>query len=325
MDPWVIDIPAPLRWLLVHGAILPRRPQQSAEAYRKIWTDRGSPLLTNLIDVTEKVRGHLESEGFIVESAMRYGKPSLSHALQKLAARKVDEIVLFPLYPQYSLAATESSLRACDTALKALSYAPRTTWVKPFYQHPLFIDAFAQVATRELEHASYDHLLFSFHGLPERQIRKTDATKQHCFATEQCCATISDANKDCYRAQCFRTAHLIAQKMGLPTQRYTVCFQSRLGNTPWIKPYTDELYRELPKRGVKRLAVMCPAFVADCLETLEEIRIRGRADFIAQGGEELQLVGSLNASDTWAAAVAQMVREECQQSLRPVVSALAAG
>jgi ferrochelatase len=317
MDPDVIDIPYPLRWLLVHGAILPKRPAASAEAYRKVWTDRGSPLMNFHLDLTDQVRIELENSTpgkWSVEAAMRYGQPSIESKLRKLAQEGIKETHIFPLYPQYSLAATRSSVeetrRAAQRVASQTGTEMRLKFLPAFYQQKDFIEAFAQVARTALADYNYNHLLFSFHGLPERQIKKTDPTGgKHCLADASCCDEISDVNRDCYRAQSFQTAHAIARALQLPREKYTVCFQSRLGRTPWIQPFTDVLYAELPKKGVRKLAVMCPAFVADCLETLEEIQIRGRADFIAQGGEELKLVPSLNATSGWVSAVAKMVGE----------------
>jgi ferrochelatase len=306
MDPYVIDIPLPLRWLLVHGAILPKRPVLAAAAYQKVWTERGSPLLFHLLDLTEKVQIQL-GNSWKVQPAMRYGEPSLRQALNQLQKLNISELVVLPLYPQYSLAATESSIQECLKELKYLKWDVPVRFVKHFFESESFIKAFAAVARESLGGYSYDHLLFSFHGLPERQIRRTDSSGIYCLSSELCCDQMNEANQNCYKAQCYRSARLIAQELNLDSDRYTICFQSRLGRTPWIKPYTDDFYRELPKKGVRRLAVMCPAFVADCLETLEEVQIRGKEEFIRNGGEDLKLISSLNSSDAWANTVSQLV------------------
>jgi protoporphyrin/coproporphyrin ferrochelatase len=307
MDPWVVDIPFPLRWLLVHGLILPKRPRMASAAYRKIWTERGSPLLVHHLDLTEKVRAAL-GPAWAVRPAMRYGSPSLEKAARELREEGVGEVVLFPLYPQYSLAATRSSVeRARETLGRELPGVPVRA-VPAFYEDPGFLDAFASVARQSLHAFEPDFTLFSFHGLPERQVRKTDPTGNHCLASGTCCDRIGGPNRDCYRAQCFATARGIASRLGLEPARFAVSFQSRLGRTPWIQPFTDRLYAELPSRGVRRLAVICPSFVADCLETLEEVAIRGRDSFLAAGGRELLLVPSLNASEPWSAAVAELAR-----------------
>lgn len=305
MDPFVIDIPFPFRWLLVHGAILPRRPAKSAEAYRKIWSERGSPLLEHLMSLCSQVREIAEPARWVVKGGMRYGNPSIRAALTEFKSEGISEVVVFPLYPQYSLAATESSIRATQRIARKVAAGMKIRFVPAFYQDPGFISAFAQVARDALQGSEHEHLLFSFHGLPERQIKKTDRTVKgaHCLQSADCCERISEVNRDCYRAQSYATARALAAQLGVGPDRYSVCFQSRLGRTPWIRPYTDQLYVELAGRGVKRVAVMCPAFVADCLETLEEIRIRGQADFQKLGGSELKLIPSLNASPAWARAV----------------------
>lgn len=306
MDPYVIDIAWPLRWFFVHALILPKRPKLSGAAYEKIWTDRGSPLRFHLEDLTEKTV-KLLGDGWNVKPAMRYGEPSIKNALREFVDEGVTEVKVVPLYPQYSLAATESSIAESERLRKKFARGLKLRFQSAFYSDPGFIEAFASVAKTALQDFSHDFVLFSFHGLPERQVKKTDKTGAHCLSKSDCCAAIAESNRDCYRAQCFTTAKLLARALHLKPGSYDVSFQSRLGRTPWIKPYTDKLYEELPKRGIKRLAVICPAFVSDCLETLEEIAIRGREDFIRKGGEELRLVPSLNASDVWAHALAKMV------------------
>jgi ferrochelatase len=304
MDPYVIDIPYPMRWLLVHGAILPKRPAVSAEAYRKVWHERGSPLLMHLHDLVMQVKRVADPKDWLVIGGMRYGKPSIQAALEEFKAAGIRDVLVVPLYPQYSLAATESSVVHTQKIAERVAPGLKLGFLPAFYADAGFIDSFAQVARKSLDGYDYEHMLFSFHGLPERQVRKTDRSGgNHCLKSENCCATLTDANRDCYRAQCYATARSIAGKLGLAPERYTVCFQSRLGRTPWIKPYTDLMYIELARRGVKRLAVMCPAFVADCLETLEEVQIRGSEDFKKAGGEELRLVPSLNSEPEWARAV----------------------
>jgi len=306
MDPFVIDIPAAARWALVNLIILPRRPKASGEAYRKIWTDRGSPLLFHTLDLAEKVRALLPE--CRVEPCMRYGHPSIESAVRQLVAHGVDRIVALPLYPQYSLAATESSRVELQRVVAEAGFRGEVRVVGDFFDEVTFIRAFADRIRRSLAEFKSDHLLMSFHGIPERHVRKTDPTGAHCLASESCCDRIVEANRLCYRAQCFATARAIARELGMGPSDYTVSFQSRLGRTPWIKPYTDLLYGPLAKRGIKRLAVACPAFVADCLETLEEVQIRGREQFIEEGGEDLRLIPSLNSDPLWAESVSRLVR-----------------
>ncbi len=307
MDPWVIDIPGPLRWLLVHGLILPKRPAKSAAAYRKIWTERGSPLLVHLEDLTAKV-AHQLGPDWSVLAAMRYGEPSIRSGFEQLRDSGVSEITVLPLYPQYSLAATESSIRESRKISAELCPGIPLHFVDPFYDDPLFIQSFIERAHEGLKGYLFDHVLFSFHGLPEHQVKRPDVKQTQCLVKVECCNEETEVRRTCYRAQCLDTAKQIANGMGLQDSQYTVCFQSRLGRRPWLKPFTDELLRTLPARGIRRLAVLCPSFVSDCLETLEEIEIRGKQDYLENGGEDLKLVSSLNSSDSWVNAVAQMAR-----------------
>jgi ferrochelatase len=307
MDPWVIDIPAPLRWLLVHGAILPTRPAKSAEAYAQIWTERGSPLMFHTMDLAERVRERLGA-GYVVRAAMRYGQPSIEKGLRELKDAGVEKVRVLPLYPQYSLSATRTAIDATLRASRRVGFTAPMQILPDFFGDRGFLRAFTEVARPVLGDFKPDHVLFSFHGLPERHVRKTDATGKHCFSSGACCDRVGESNRQCYRAQSFHTARELARELGLGAGGWQVSFQSRLGRTPWIKPYTDLLYEPLVQQGVKRLAVMCPAFVADCLETLEEIQIRGREQFRAAGGEELRLVPSLNSSPAWVEAVCGMVK-----------------
>jgi ferrochelatase len=307
-DPRVIDINAIGRALLLHLIILPTRPAKSAEAYRKVWDDsRGSPLLAHSKDLTAAVQAKLGA-GWRVELAMRYGNPSIAHALEVLRGANVDRIVVLPLYPQYAMSSTETSVeRVKELATKT---DPPLAFVPAFYADAGFLAAFAAVARPALAEARPDHVLFSFHGLPERQIKKVDPTGTHCLQSATCCDAISDRNASCYRAQCYATARELGSRLGVTD--YTVCFQSRLGRTPWIQPHTDVLLDDLAKQGKKRLAVLCPAFVADCLETLEEIGMRAREQFKAAGGDELTLVPSLNATPAWVDAVCAMAERHAR-------------
>lgn len=312
MDPFVIDIPWPARAALVHGFVLPFRPKKSSDAYKKVWTTRGSPLLFHLEDLAAKVAPLLPQ--YRVLTAMRYQKPSIRAALEQLQAREVSDITVFPLYPQYSLAATESSILKVREEARSLGLSSTLRFVPAFYNSPPFQQAFAEATREALADFSADYILFSFHGLPERQVKKTDATGGHCAPeAHDCCERIVDANASCYRAQSFATAHALARRLDFAPEdfgkKYSVSFQSRLGRTPWIRPYTDFVLSELARRGVRKLAVVCPSFVADCLETLEEIAIRGREQFRSEGGGELRLVPSLNSRESWAKAIAEIVKE----------------
>lgn len=307
-DPRVIDIPAWARKLLLELVILPFRPRRSGEAYAKIWTERGSPLLFHGLDLAEKVRRRL-GDSVVVALGMRYGRPSIARALAELRKEGVDRIVVFPLFPQYSSAATGSAIEKVQLEAARLWNTPYLHVVEPFYDHPAFLDACAKIARPVLDEARAEKVLFSFHGVPERHCRKSDETGAHCFAREDCCASIVEANRNCYRAQCYRTADLLAERLGVPPERRIVTFQSRLGRTPWIRPYTDEVIVELGRKGTKRAAILSPAFVADCLETLEELGMREAESFRASGGEKLWVVPAVNADDSWADGVVAIATE----------------
>lgn len=306
-DPRVIDINPLGRWLLLTLFILPRRPRVSAAAYQKIWTDRGSPLLVRSQELARKVALELESE-FEVELAMRYGRPSIQGAVDRLRRKGIQELIALPLYPQHAASSTGSSMHAVYRALGGAWDVLPVKIGGAFHSAPDFLEAFAQVGAPVIAAARAQHVLFSFHGLPQRQVRKSDPSGSHCLQSADCCDRVVAANVNCYRAQAFETARALAQRLGLAEGAYEISFQSRLGRTPWIQPYTDLLLPALAKRGVRRLAVMCPSFVADCLETLEEIGIRGRESFVAAGGEELVLVPSLNSHPAWVQAVVRMAR-----------------
>jgi ferrochelatase len=316
MDPRVIDLPKALRMLLVFGVILPFRPKKSAAAYRKIWTELGSPLLVHSLRLREKVKTALKSAP--VELGMRYGSPSLSDALGKLLAEGVTHLRVIPLYPQFSLASTQSALDQLDKILPE-SLKEKTEVKMDFFQEPGFIRAFVNLGQKWISDFKPDHILFSFHGIPERHVKKTDLSGATCLPETQnqygkCCETLSSQNRYCYRAQCFATARAIATELSLSQAQYSVSFQSRLGRTPWIKPFTDLRYGELARSGVKRLLVFSPSFVADCLETLEEIQIRGLEQFQAEGGEELKLVPSLNDGDVFSDTLATWFFDESEHS-----------
>ena len=301
-DPKVIDLPGPLRWLFLHAVILPFRPRRSAAQYASIWGSEGSPLLVNGRALRDAVAKRL-GEGFEVALGMRYGKPSLASALEGLRNSDLTEIAVLPLYPQYAESATGSSVERIRQ-IAAATPTPPLRILPPFYDEPGFLDAFAGVARPVLEDFRPDYVLFSYHGLPERQVRAADASGRHCLAHPDCCAVVGADNRRCYRAHSFAITRGLAERLGLATDRHGVAFQSRLGRARWIEPHTDVVIPELAARGVRRLAICCPSFVADCLETLEEIGIRARDQWNDVGGEALILVPSLNADPRWVEAVA---------------------
>jgi ferrochelatase len=306
-DPRVIDIGAVGRWALLNLVILPFRPAQSARAYQKVWMTEGSPLLVHSRALTEGVRRAL-GPGYVVELGMRYGAPSIPAALEKLQAVQPGKIVVAPLFPQYSAAATGSAVERVFQVLGGAWNVPAVETLGAFHDDPGFLDAFAAVARRHLDGFRADHVLFSYHGLPERQVKKSDPSGAHCLASAGCCDALVEQNRYCYRAHCYATTRGLASRLELGPDRHSVSFQSRLGRTPWIRPYTDLVLPELARAGKKRLAVMCPAFVADCLETVEEIGIRAREQWRSLGGEELLLVPSLNADPLWVETVVRLVR-----------------
>lgn len=306
-DPRVVDIPAVARWLLLHGIILRVRPSQSAAAYRSIWTDAGSPLLVYSRALQEGVQQRL-GDGYVVELAMRYGQPSLADAIERLLAHDLERLLILPLFPQYASATTGSVLERAFELLQQRHVVFPVETMGAFYDAPGFIDALATVTRETLAAHSPDFVLFSYHGLPERQVRKAESDTSLCDMQAPCPA-VGPGNRYCYRAQCFATTRRVIERLGLDAERTGVSFQSRLGRTPWTRPYTDFELPELAKRGIKRLAIACPAFVSDCLETLEEIGIRAREQWLELGGEELFLVPGLNDHPVWMEAVTDMVRQ----------------
>ncbi len=307
-DPRVIDISPVGRWMLLNFIILPFRPRMTSEAYKKIWTKRGSPLYFHGIDLTRKL-AQLLGDQVRVELAMRYQEPSILQALRSFSEADIDRIIVIPLFPQYSSAAWGSAVEKVQEEANKLWNMPSIQVIPPFYDHPAFIESHAAIAKPVLANASPERVMMSFHGLPERHVIKSDLDGAHCLQSANCCACIAPANRYCYRAQCFATARALAVRLGLAEDEYEVTFQSRLGRSPWIKPYTDIRVRELAVQGVKRLAILSPSFVADCLETIEELGIRAREDFLAHGGDDLTLVPSLNADDRWAQALVQIIHD----------------
>ncbi|MCC8410320.1 ferrochelatase [Mucilaginibacter sp. UR6-1] len=307
MDPRVIDVNAALRTFLVKAVIVPFRAPKSAKLYKEIWDDvNGSPLKYYSILQRDALQQRLGDE-YMVELAMRYQNPSIELALDNLKNALVDSIRVIPLFPQYASASTGSVYEKVMRLMKDWPTPPPVSFVNSFYDDDLVIKTFADNA-RKYDPASYDHILFSFHGLPQRQLIKADHTHSHCLKVNDCCQTINDKNKFCYSAQSYHTAKLIAAELNIAQEDYTVCFQSRLGNDPWVQPYTSEIIHKLAKEGKKRLLVFCPAFVADCLETVYEVTEEYGAEFKALGGQEVQLVESLNDSPVFIDALERMVR-----------------
>jgi len=306
MDPKVIDINPVGRWFLINCIIAPLRAPKSAKLYESIWTKEGSPLLIHGENLTQKLRVAL-GDKIPVAFGMRYRKPSLKNALIELRDKKVDRIIAIPLYPQYSSAATGSTIEAINKAKKQISGLPEIKVIRRFHQLPEYMDALIETA-EQFDRSQYDHVLFSFHGIPERQITKTSAELGDGKCSfGSCCEVITERNQYCYRANCIQTALTIAQRLNIPKENYTICFQSRLGRTPWLQPFSDQVVIDLAKQGKKKLLAFSPAFVADCLETIHEIGVEYNELFREHGGEKVQLVPSLNSNDKWVEGLKKMV------------------
>ncbi|HZL13558.1 MAG TPA: ferrochelatase [Verrucomicrobiae bacterium] len=304
MDGRVLDTPWPVRFCVVNFAILPSRPKESAHAYEKIWTREGSPLIVTSRNVQKKLQ---ERVSVPVELAMRYQNPSIENAIEKLRGAKVNELLLIPLFPHYAMSSYESAVERVKKVARQLAPEMKIEVQPPYFDWPDYISALVAAAKDHLE-SGYDHLLFSFHGVPERHLRKSDPTGCHCLKVENCCEVPSPAHATCYRAQCFKTVAAFVKLAGVPAEKFSVSFQSRLGRDPWLKPYTDLELAEFPKRGLKKLLVICPAFVSDCLETLEEINLRGRETFLAAGGKEFAQIPCMNEHPLWILALEKMAR-----------------
>jgi protoporphyrin/coproporphyrin ferrochelatase len=319
MDGRVLDVSWPLRAFIVYGCILPFRPRQSAEAYHKVWTAEGSPLIVT----SKRVHAELQKRVSVpVELAMRYQNPTIESAVQNLARKGVTDLLLIPLFPHYAMSSFETAVERVKEMLIRLAPQMSLKVEPPYYDMPDYIAALVGSAADYLA-KGFDHLLFSFHGVPERQIKKSDPTGCHCLTATNCCETIRPAHATCYRAQCFKTVAAFAAKAGLPAGKYSVSFQSRLGRTPWLKPYTDFELPRLAQEGKKRMLVICPAFVSDCLETLEEIGMRGRETFLHAGGKELTLIPCLNEHPLWLEALQKMASQFL--TLEPVAAKMVHG
>lgn len=303
MDPYVIDVPFLLRWLIVELGILRSRPKESAEAYHSIWTENGSPLIHISRQFVQALRQRISEP---IALGMRYGEPSVGAGIRELQTQGVDHIVLVPMYPHHAMSSVTTVVEEFKSQLRVLAPTVPFTIVPPFYAHPEYISSLVTSIRPAIEH--YDHLLFSYHGLPERHLKKCDPTGGHCL-TENCCSRSSVAHETCYKHQVMVTAQKVVDALGLTPDQWSVSFQSRLGKDPWITPFTDVVIPELVQRGVKRLAVVCPAFVADCLETIEEIGERARDQFLEAGGEAFGLIDCLNDDPEWADAVVRIVSD----------------
>ncbi len=307
MDGRVIDYPWIFRKILISGIIVPTRAPKSAEAYKTVWTKEGSPLVV----ITKQQQAELQKQiDEPIEVAMRYGKPEMKVAFDKLIENNPDleEIVAIPLYPHYAMSSYETAMEHAKSVYHKNKYSFKLSFIKPFYNEEHFIEAWCQNIQPYLTQ-DYDQILFSYHGLPQRHMTKADPTGAHCLKVANCCEVASPAHATCYRHQCWTTTQLVVDRLGIPKNKVGFSFQSRLGREEWLKPYTAVRLEELPKEGVKKLLIVCPAFVSDCLETLEEIAVEGKESFMHAGGEAYTFIPCLNINPLWIQALASYVQD----------------
>ncbi len=308
MDPYVIDIPAFNRFLLVNLIIAPFRAPKSAKVYRKIWDDeKGSPLLYHGLNAASLLQESL-GKNYVVRLAMRYQSPSVKTVLAEMKKQGVNKLIVIPLFPQYAEATTKTVIENVNDTLEKMHWQPGTSFVEKFFDHPQLLAGFVENSKKYLSSTDYEHILFSYHGLPERQILKS-AVDNYCQLSATCCATYHSKNKLCYRAQCFATSRKLAGLLDLNEEQYTVCFQSRLGRSEWIKPYLDDVIEDLIQKGIKKVLVFSPAFVADCIETTIEIGEEYKEAFMEKGGEKWDLVESLNENQHWINCLEELVHK----------------
>ncbi len=308
-DPRVIDLPYLLRKILVNGIIVPFRAPKSAKIYKELWQlgNGESPLLTHTLALQALLQKNFEGEEVTIEIAMRYKNPSLDHVLEKMRKANYDRIVILPLFPQYASASTGSAVEKAMNIIRQWWVIPEIKIISQFYDNTGYIDSIVE-QTKQFDLSSYDHILFSYHGLPERQVDKVYEDTDLC-ADQPCETELNAANKFCYKATCYATTRLIAEKMGLQEKDYTVCFQSRL-DKKWLTPFSDKVVEEWGRKGAKKLLVFSPAFVADCLETLIEIGDEYQEIFEEHGGEKVQLVPSSNTHPAFVAGMTALIRAQ---------------
>ncbi len=302
MDKRVIDVPFWKRWMLINLIIAPLRAPKSAKEYRNLFDEKGSPLKYYGFEARDKLR-KIVSEEYQIELAMRYQSPSIQEGLESL--KNCASIHVIPLFPQYASASTGSVQDKVMELVKDWQIIPDIKFTSQFFEEELFLDTIVDNAKKMIKETDYDHFLFSYHGIPERHITK-GSVGDHC-KLGSCCDVLSDNNRYCYRAQCFETTRLLAKKLDLSDDQYTVTFQSRLGKTPWIKPYTDVVLEELADAGKKKVLAFSPSFISDCLETTVEVGETYQEEFIEAGGEQWDLVPSLNVEDKWVECLKGMI------------------
>ena len=308
MDEYVIDLPYLTRWFLVNVIIAMFRAPKSAKIYQELWDERGSPLLYHGLDVKKLLQEKMGDE-YVVEFGMRYQNPPMKDALERLKKEGVTDLKVIPMYPQWASSSTKSSIEKVKADLKILDYSPNVSFVETFVSNKLFIKAFAENGSKHWLSGNYDHVLFSFHGIPERHILK-DSDGDYCKLSD-CCKKYNSKNRLCYRAQSYETARLIAEEMNLSEDQYSVAFQSRLetrAKDPWLKPYSDLVTAEFPKKGIKNVLAFSASFVADCLETTIEVGGEFKEIFEENGGQNWQLVESLNTSSKWVECLEDLAK-----------------
>ncbi|GAB3746327.1 ferrochelatase [Spirosoma pomorum] len=306
MDGRVIDIPFVPRFLLINGIIVPFRAPKSAKVYKQLWSETGSPL-KYYGQVVERELQKALGDDYVVKLAMRYQNPSIDVGLQAFQQMGLTNIIVIPFFPQYASASTGSVYEKVMNIVKDWQVIPEIRFINRFLEHPKFIEGFVRLGRKYMDSYDYDHILFSYHGLPESQIRKGDVTRNVCKFGD-CCGSLHATNQHCYRAQCFETTRRLVKELGIPEGKYTTSFQSRLGSDPWIKPYTDDVIKELGAKGVKSVLAFSPAFVADCLETTIEVGVEYKEMFEEHGGQHWQLVESLNDSPIWIETLVDLVK-----------------
>lgn len=306
MDPRVIDVPYLLRAFIVRGIVLNTRPKKSAEAYQKIWWEEGSPLIV----ISERLQEAVASQINIpVALAMRYGSMTIKKGIEELKSKGVNDILMIPLYPQFAMATTETIEVLAKELQESYFKDIKITSLPAFYDKDEYIEVLSNSIKASLKDVDYEHLLFSYHGVPERHIKKSDVTKSHCKIDKSCCETPSKAHQYCYRHQCLETTKQVAEKLDLKEGTYSTSFQSRLGFDPWLKPYTDRTIEKLGLEGTKKMAIVTPAFVSDCLETLEEIAMEGEELFHEVGGESFTTVPCLNDNKDWVHVLSKWIND----------------
>ena len=307
MDERVIDYPYLFRLLLVKGIIVPFRAPKSAKAYESIWTTEGSPLIVLTKQLQKSLQNQIDEP---VEIAMRYGSPSPDEAYYSLLKKNpgLEEVILMPLYPHYAMSSYETAVEYMKKVHRKNKYSFSLTTIRPYYNQADYIHALSE-SIKPYLYQNFDKLLFSYHGVPERHIVKGDITGNHCLKRSDCCEIDSPAHQYCYRHQCFQTTTRVTEELQIPKEKFEQSFQSRIGRDKWLTPYTAKRLSELPTEGIKRLLVVCPAFVSDCLETLEEIAEQGKEIFLQAGGESFTVIPCLNTHPVWVGAIAKWIKE----------------